>query len=324
MYKKNIELKPLFKMENLLHKVYYDPESPVCFAGANAIHAHVRRIKPSLTLKNVKDFLNRQHAHTIHKQPRIKFRRNRVIAVGKDSHWQADLMDMRRLEKKNSGYTFVLTVIDVLSKYGFAEPVKKKTAAMVAKAFHTILKRSGRKPWYLFVDKGKEFKGEFQKYVRNNDIVLQTSESPDIKASNAERYNRTLKTRLWKYFTHNKTLRYVEVLPKIVNAINHSVSRPIKVRPVDVTFENDMVIWNRLYGEPSGKQTKFLYNIGDEVRISMERGVFHKGYVPQFSQTVFVVTEQLARDPPVYRIKDADSGESIIGVFYEQEMVPAV
>ena len=59
------------------------------------------------------------------------------------------------------------------------------------------------------------------------------------------------------------------------------------------------------------------------MRIKLERSLFHRGYLPQFSKTIFIVTEELARNPPVYRVKDASDDEPITGVFYEQELVPA-
>ena len=312
-------------MDRFLHTLYYNSrKSPVAFSGAGTIYAYAKRIKPEITFKNVNDFLQKQHVHSMHKQAPRKFRRNKVIAVGKDSHWQADLMDMRNIAKKNSGYNYILNVVDVLSKYGFSEPVKSKSANQVAQAFELIMKRSGRRPWFLYVDKGREFKGEFKDLMSRSEINLYATESPEIKASNAERFNRTLRNRLHKYFTASKTLRYVEVLPRIVDGINNSVSRPLGARPVDVTFSNEMDFWKKLYGDPTKrKKAKFRHALGARVRIRMEKNLFHRGYLPQFSKTIFIVTEQLARDPPVYRIKDAKSNEDITGIFYDQELVAA-
>ena len=310
-------------MENFLHSLYYNIDSPVAFSGVNSLYAFAKRIKRNITLKNERDFLNKQHTHTIHKQTNRKFKRNKVVAVGKDSHWQADLMDMQKVSGENSGYNYILNVIDVLSKHAFSEPVKRKTAENVANAFKIILKRSGRKPWYLYVDKGSEFKGAFKRFVEANEINLYAAESTDIKASNAERYNRTLRSRLYKFFTANKTLRYINVLQRIVKAINNSVSRPLGARPVDVTFANEQHFWKRLYGDFNKKPTKFHFRTGDLVRIKMGRSPFHRGYLPQFSETTFFVTEVLARNPPVYRIEDARDNEPILGVFHHQELVPA-
>ncbi len=72
--------------------------------------------------------------------------------------------------------------------------------------------------------------------VRNMQHTNYTAESPDMKATSVERYNRTLKTRLWKYFTENKTFRYSNILLRLVKAINHTYNHTdvIGCRPVDL------------------------------------------------------------------------------------------
>ena len=306
----------------MLKRLYYDVNSPACFSSANTLYLHAKREDPGIKYKDVTKFLEAQYPYSLHKQTHINFPRNQVVAVGKDSHWQADLCDMKYLKNNNKGYTFILTVVDVLSKFGFAEPVKHKTSTEVTAAFQKIIERSGRKPWFLMVDKGTEFRGSFRTFMDENDIELHVTASPVIKAPNVERFNRTLKTRLWKYFTHKKTKKYVDVLQNIIHAINNRYSRPIKMRPSEVTFENDKEVWQRLYGTKA-TPAKFKYTVGDRVRIAATRGTFHKGYLPRFTKSVFVVTHRLARDPPVYRVKQEDTDEAIEGIFYSQELVIA-
>ena len=172
------------------------------------------------------------------------------------------------------------------------------------------------------VDKGNEFRGSFQTFMEDNDIVLYVAQSPVIKAPNIERFNRTLKTRLWKYFTHKKTKKYIDVLQKIISATNNRYSRPIQMRPSEVTFDNEKVVWQRLYGTRI-ISAKFKYKVGDRVRIAAKRGAFNKGYLPRFTKNVFIITQRLARSPPVYRVKQEDTDEPIEGIFYHEELVTA-
>ena len=310
-------------MENLLRRLYYDINSPACFAGANTLYIHAKRADPRITYRDVRGFLERQYPYSLHKPVRIHFPRNRVIATGKNSYWQADLCDMKSLKTYNDGYTFILTAVDVLSKFGFAESVKNKTPKEVSKAFRTIITRSQRKPWFLMTDKGNEFRGEFKSFAEDNDIQHHFANSPVIKAPNVERYNRTLKTRLWKYFTQKKTKKYIDVLQKIVTAINNSYSRPIKMSPSQVTFKNEQAVWKRLYGG-TGTPAKFKYAIGDRVRIAMQRKTFHKGYMPGYTKEIYVITHRLARSPPVYRLKEEETNDQIDGIFYREELTRAV
>jgi hypothetical protein len=238
-------------MDSVLQDVYYNLSSPACYSGLNSVYKEAKKQLPSIKLSDVKSFLQKQDTYTLHKPIRRKFDRNKTVALGIDSDWQADLCDVQNLQKYNDGFRYILTVIDVLSKFAWAQPVVNKKPENVAVAFKLILKTSGgRKPWRLFTDKGTEFRGKpFQDFLKKHDIQYIASESPDMKAAVAERYNRTLKSRLWKHFTKTRSLRFVEVLPTVVHAINHSYHRSIKCRPVDVTLENEKKIWETLYGK---------------------------------------------------------------------------
>jgi hypothetical protein len=76
---------------------------------------------------------------------------------GVDEIWSADLVDMQYDSKDNNGFRYLLTVIDVMSKFAWAVPLKDKTGKSVAAAFEKIMKESDRKPMKLWVDKGTEF-----------------------------------------------------------------------------------------------------------------------------------------------------------------------
>lgn len=311
-------------MDSLLHDVYYNLSSPACYSGLNSVYKEAKKRVSSIKISDVKKFLQLQDTYTLHKSARRNFSRNKTVALGIDSDWQADLCDLKNLAKYNDGYKYILTVIDVLSKYAWAIPIKNKTPLATANGFRKILKSSGRKPWQLYTDKGGEFEGKgFQDLVKEYDFRQVSSESPDVKASVAERYNRTLKGRLWKYFTKNNSYRYIEGLPGLVHAINHSYHRSIKRRPVDVTVENEKEVWHTLYGKKKLIKPEFKFSVGDKVRITKYRGPFKKSYLPNFTEEIFQVTERIPRQPPVYRIKDWSS-QPIKGSFYQEELIKVV
>ena len=114
---------------------------------------------------------------------------------------------------------YILTVIDVLSKYAWAEPIKTKTGEHFVKAFEKIFKK-GRKPETFNTDKGTEFiNRKFQTFLKNKHNIRFFTTQNETKASILERFNRTLKTKMWKYFTANNTLKYVYILQKLLNLI---------------------------------------------------------------------------------------------------------
>ncbi len=201
-------------MDKFLDSVYYDISSPACYAGINAVYREAKKRNKRIKLKDVQDYLHRQYTYTLHKPVRRKFTRNKMKAIGVDTNWQADLADMQRLAKYNDGYKYLLTCYDVFSKFGWAEPIKDKKGTTVAAAFQRIIKK-GRKPWWLLTDKGKECTSkEFQDLMVKKFIIHYTTQSPDIKAANAERYNRTLRTRLWKVLHRQEDVPLLECATK--------------------------------------------------------------------------------------------------------------
>jgi hypothetical protein len=308
-------------MNKLLDKVYYDPSSNACYSGVNAIHQEAKKQNPKVTKAKVVEYLQKQRTYTLHKPIRKKFARNRVVPCGFDTDWQADLCDMQKLKKENNGFGYILTCIEVLSRYAWAVPVQTKTPQNVAIAFKQILK-TGRRPWRLATDMGKEFLGApFQELLKQEDIQHMIPKN-ETKCCVVERYNRTLKTRLWKVFTKQNNNKWLSILPKIVKAINHSYNRSIKCSPASVNRENATQLWLKLYGKSEPNPT-YKYNIGNQVRISKQKHVFEKGYLPNFSEEIFTIQGRINRQPPVYQLKDS-TGEILEGYFYERELVKVV
>ena len=135
-------------------------------------------------------------ADELHKPIKRNFTRRRVIANHIDEIWCSDLVEMQQFSKWNKGYRYLLMVLDVFSKYGWIVPLKDKKGETVAEAFKKIFKE-GRKPQYLWTDKGKEY---YNKHVKElldkNKITLYSTENEE-KSSVCERWNRTIKTQMW-------------------------------------------------------------------------------------------------------------------------------
>ena len=306
-------------MEAYLKKIFYNPKHPAAFGGVEAIYRAAQKDRVNINRQRIKEWLSKQPTYTLHKPIRKRFKRNRVMVNGIDQQWQADLVDMTSLSEYNGGYKYILTCIDVLSKYAWAVPLKNKTGLTLIDAFKQILK-NGRKPHLLQTDKGTEFLNRnFQNLLKREKIRFFTTQN-ETKASVVERFNRTLKTKMWKYFTATNTHAYLKALPKLLSAYNHSYHRSIKTTPASVTIHNAYDVWQTLYGSHVGViQTKFKFKVGDTVRISMTTRPFRKGYLPSWTTELFTVSARIPRYPPVYKLKDYDC-EELDGTFYEQEL----
>ena len=103
--------------------------------------------------------------------------------------FQDDLM--QAFSSFNKGFKYIFTVIDVVSKYTWAVPIKDKSAASVTKAFEKLI--SDRIPKKLWVDEGKEFyNATFKKLLDKHKIDMYSTFN-EGKAVVIERFNRTLK-----------------------------------------------------------------------------------------------------------------------------------
>ena len=306
-------------MEQKLKKIYYNLQGPGSLSGVESVFrvAKEKGIK-KITREQVKKWLQSQDVYTLHKPARKKFTRNRVIVGGKDDQFQADLVDMMSLSEYNDGFNYILTCIDIFSKSAWAIPLKNKTGTDITEAFKTIFK-SGRKPVKLQTDKGTEFLNrQFQSFLKKENVRFFTTNS-EAKSSVVERFNRTLKTKMWKYFTFKNTWRYIDVLPDIIKSYNNSFHRSIQMKPNEVNKKNEDVVWHTLYGQTHRKPVRFKFNVGDQVRISKTKRTFDKGYIPNWTREIFIISERLPRQPPVYRLKDQQD-EILEGTFYEQEL----
>ena len=210
-----------------LHRQYYDQKRVGSYGGVAAL----QRVVPAE--RGVKRGLSKQDAYTLHKPVRRRFKRRCVVVGGPNQQWQADLVDMSRLKQVNNEITFLLTVIDVFSKRAWCVPLKSKSAAALVTAFRELLSNSNnRAPTTLQTDKGSEFLNRpLQRLLKEYGVHHFTTHNEDTKASIVERYNRTLKTRMWRYFTKNQTLPYVDVLQDFVRSYNDTFHRSIGMAP---------------------------------------------------------------------------------------------
>ena len=223
---------------------YHDPRAPGSLGGVQRF-AKAHR----LPLKKAQWVLERDLAYTLHKPPRRRFPTVPVIVGGLDDQWVADLVEVQPLAKYNRGIRYLLMVLDVLSKYAWVQPLKDKTGVALVHAFDKILKQGRRHPNRLQTDRGKEFYNRtFQRWLDEQGIQHFSTEG-DAKASVVERFNRTLKERLYRYFTAANTLRFDDVLPELVQGYNATRHRSIGMAPQDVTWDNEEAVWKRLYGQ---------------------------------------------------------------------------
>ncbi len=306
------------KNKTLLDNVYYDIKNPSSLASVKKLIEATKKKK-----KTVKKYLTQQKVYTLHKQVRKNFPRRKVISNGISDQYQADLCDMQKLAPFNNNYKYLLCVIDVFSKVAFVRSCKNKSSSEVTIAFLDILKSSQITPKKLQTDEDTSFLSrEFQKLLKKYNIHFFVTNSI-LKASIVERFNRTLKEKIYKYLTAFNTNRYIDVLQIIVESYNNSFHRTIKMTPNQVSSENQEEVWHNIYNKDYSfvklQKKKPKFKITDTVRISKYSNIFKKGYLPNFTQEVFIIKRVNSTTPFTYNLSDLND-EPIIGSFYEQEL----
>ena len=173
-----------------------------------------------------------QQADELHKPVWKRFQKRSVFAKQVDDIWTADIVDLSPYSRSNSGYKYLFTVIDVFSKYGWIVPLKSKTGK-VAMTFQKLFTTNNALPSHVWTDNGTEFYNqELKGVLAANNGTLYSTENEE-KSSVVERWNRTMKNIMWKYFTWNYTQKYIDVLPSMVEEYNNKYHRSIKLKPTD-------------------------------------------------------------------------------------------
>ena len=178
----------------------------------------------------------------------------------------------------------MLPVIEIFSKFVWIIPLKRKPGQEVANAFSRILKQ--RRPSKMWVDRGCEY---YNKDVRKL-FELYSTENEE-KSCVIERFNRTIKEKLFKYFSANNTRKYVDVLDLLVNQYNNSIHSSIKITPNEASRkENENKVWRNLYPDLGGKTLSPTFSIGDHARITMKKKIFDKGYTQRWTEEIFTIS----------------------------------
>lgn len=299
--------------EEILKNIYYNPSNPASFGSVTKLYSAAKLEYPQISISQVKDWLSGENTYTLHRQARRIFSREKILVSYPNEQFQADLVDMQQFSRYNNGYKYILTCIDCFSKFSFAVPIKNKQSISVKKAFEKIF--AIRKPDSLQTDRGKEFLNKIVlDYFKNLEINFFTTKNTQFKCAIVERFNRTLKSKMFKYFSSKGTRKYIDVLDNLIDAYNNSFHRSIKIEPVNVNDTNKDIIFKNIYGYETMRQylaTKTKtprLKKGDTVRIKYELTPMDKGYYPNWTDVLYKVDNSIKGiNKPMYKLKSVDN-----------------
>ena len=256
--------------------------------------------------------MNKQYSLELHKPALKNFTRRSVETYEPNDIWSIDLIDVSNIKEDNDNINFMLNIIDIYSRFAYCFPIPNKKAITILNCFKTL----SVLPRNIWADEGSEFYNkDFLKFCKDNRINLYSTHS-GMKSVYVERFNRTLKEILYRYFTEHNTDRYIEILPDIINDYNNKIHSTIKQSPFDVYF-NDVKPYTKSINKSLDKP---LFKVGDYVRVSLVKRTFEKGYSSRWSKEVFKINSIDDKQNPIcYKLVDL-LNEDVAGLFYPQEL----
>ena len=323
--------------EKHLATIYYDPKEPASFTSDlkkldKAVKAKNRFV---ISKSRIKKWLSAQEIDTSMKGVRRKFKKPRIVLDGSYMLWDADLMDMQDYKSDNDGTRFVLVVIDDFSRRADAEPIANKTAGTVLDALKLVFDRADKLPRVLRTDAGSEFvNGKMKAYLKRMGVRHQVTTN-EVKANYAERFIRTLKKKITKFFLKNQSYAYATRLPDFIQSYNATYHSSIKRAPNKVTpktrdsvYEDLYVYphWEKMQKNPKSKKrkTRYRFKIGQTVKVSFLKKIFNREYDQQWTSEIFTVVKRiLIDDVPAYELVDY-AGDPVKGIFYGSELQAVV
>ena len=241
---------------------------------------------------NVKAFMSQKRSISLHKRKIRNFPRRPIIVPGPFHSISADLIDYQQFSRKNHGYKYILCIIDMFSRVNYVRPLHTKRTSEVVSQIDDIISSMQFVPRFFTSDKGSEFdirNLDFRSILEDKYHMIVYYTSGPKKNSMVERFNRTLKERIERYFTEKNTKTWIDILQDFSTNINNSVNRSIGMAPARVNFDNADSIWRKLYPNRGKKVSCDRIIVGDRVRTVLPVKMFHKGYRRAWSEEIYTV-----------------------------------
>ena len=273
--------------EEVLNNLFYVKHN---YDGVNELYKKAKVIHPSIKKAFVSDWSKKQQSTQMNNE-KVKKKVYLPIFSDKPYAFQIDLTFFPRYKKQNDNYYVLYTAININTRFAFAYYCKTKDMTTIL----DLLKKQEAKTIInsITCDEGTEFKNkEFQDYCSKNEIEMYFVKNDSHKLGIINRFHRTIKDKLTKYFSANDTVRWIDAIDDIIYNYNHSVNRGIGIEPYKVNsfIENELVQDNK-------EKTKaieilqIIIKVGDRVRIKKKDELFGDKMKSKYSNTIWEVVK---------------------------------
>ena len=307
--------------QNYLENIYSDPKKIGSFGSIKNLYQVIKNQKRfDISLHDLKRWLKTKESYTLHKDINRKIKRNKVIVSDINQQWDMDIGDLSKFAAKNKQFKYILLAVDVLSKFLRTAALKTKGAKEVSLAFKKMIQDS--KPETLHTDRGSEFTNKNFQNLLKEEKIKHFFTNNELKAMLAERAIKTIKLKIFKYFTESRKFNWIDVLQDITSTYNSTPNSVTGMAPKDVNLQNEDIIWKKIYPDRfyQNNNISFKFKVNDKVRISFLKSTFQRAYDYFWTGEIFIITERFVKDfIPKYRLKDWNN-EPIEGTFYTEEL----
>ncbi len=314
------------RLRAMVLRAYLRPGHPVAFSAPQTVARFF-----GISKERAKSILEHEDGYTLHreyKQPRVY---NPYYVHSRREQVQADLIDTSALAAKNDGVRFLLVLIDIMTKKLWVYPLQNKAQETVRRALQAWLRRLRfDKPEKLMTDRGLEFRGARVRQLLASSGVEWQPALGTLKACFAERVNKSLQLLIYKFLTARETLRYIDVLPNLVETYNgrphrsiggmtpNEADRPASQPQLRAIFRERYEKIGRL------RRARLPFKVGDVVRLkTLPKKVSSssRAYAEQFHGEFYTIV-RINRTLPIamYYLRSMDTGELIEGGLYANEL----
>jgi hypothetical protein len=275
--------------EALLKKLYYDDLN---FDGLTGLYYKAKKIDSNITQKQVKEWLNKQ---TITKELYQNVKRKKFLPIYSNNYnsYQIDLTFLPQFKKQNNNFYVLFTAININSRYVYVYYSKNKYGDTILEMLK-LFKEKANEIESITCDSGSEFtNNETMKWFDDNNIKIYFVVGDSHKLGIINRFHRTLKNKLLKYFKAVNNVIWIDVIDKIVENYNNTPIRTTGFTPKEA--ENHF-IQNIIINEAqektnemnSKKEDKFYIN--QFVKIKNNKKLFDK-FHQQYSDDVYQIVK---------------------------------
>ena len=314
------------EVEDYLKSIYYDSRHPAGFAGAAAVYNAVRAEgKYAISLKRIREWLQKQEAYNTFRPARKRFPRPKLVVNDKDAQWDVDTLNMNGMRKFNNDYGYILVCIDVFTRHLITRPLKALTGSEVKAAFEDIF-RLNEEPRTIRTDRGSEFVNGVMKTYFLSKKIHHFLTNNETKASHAERVIRTIRMRMGRLFKGKHSFDWVSRLKGVTEAYNRSKHRALGTSPLEAMCVTDKnVLWHWQYkrndsATTTGPNLPFQFDVGDRVKASYLSKQFDRAYDERWGKMIYTITgRKMSQGYQMYKLKNWNN-EAINGWFYKTEL----